>query len=461
MKTIQFLLALPTMLFFLGCQKNRQIDMRKMHNNSVQGPNDSGGGDTCNGKLIESYKVDITMLPEFKNYLEPILEKLISNNESPKPTSPFSFSAEMKNWYILDCKLKDIPSERKGLYIETYQTAIHTAREVFIDSLSYSSMSQQEKAKLLLHEMVMGHYLLKYLSLEQICKMSNSCNDDFIKVSRWKMFRPENYKPLGEEDHQKIRNVTAWLWSQKENLNTDSFLTFLKNNDFDKRFSVASDASENINKEIQIQHDVLVRMFKKYQWAKIFPGFCQFNLVTNLSESICEFSVNSEIRDIKFAENISLKHLSLKVKLTRNSDKKIFEQEFLYPLSGDKQQITLHMSKIGSVVNAAPLGMLANWPNQYGIEAVEGLKSQMLFMFLNVSDLNNPEIYQIFYQTYVWYSIENVFTEKDGVRYKETYGYASIIQNESETLFVENELPFLMNSAFFSGRTFLKSVIAP
>lgn len=461
MKTSQILLMLLTLSFLLGCQKDGQPDTSKVHNNTVQGPSDSGGGDTCNGKLIESYKVDITTLPEFKTYLEPILEKLIVSPEDKKSSSPFGFSAKMKNWYIIDCKLKDIPAERKGLYVETYQTAIHTAREIFIDSSSYNSMAKEEQAKLILHEMVMAHYLLKYLTLEQICKMSNSCNSDFLKVSSWKMFRPEAYKPLNEEDHQKIRNVTAWLWSQKDGLSKENFATLLKNNDFDKRFPISSDLDENNSKEVQIQPEVLVRMFKKYQWTNAFPKFCQFNSVTNTSDSICDTTINSEIKDVKIADNFTLKHLSLKIKIIRNIDKKIFEQEFLYPLAGDKPFITLHMNKIGNVLNAAPFGITGNWPNQYGIELAEGLKSQMLFMFLNVSDLNNPEIYQMFYQTYVWYSFEDIFVERDGARYKDTYGYPSIIQSESEILFVENELPFLFNGGFFSGKTFLRSVLAP
>lgn len=460
MKTSQILLIFLFLPFLIGCQINRQPSTMQDFSSIVQGPSDSGGGDTCNDKLIESYNVDITSLPEFKNYLAPLLEKLSPSNENKKSSSPFEFSAKMKNWYIIDCKLMEIPPERKGLYVETYQTAIHTPREIFIYSGSYNIMADEEKAKLILHEMVMAYYLLKYINLEQICKMLNFCDGDFLKVSGWKMFRPEAYRPLNEEDHQKIRNVTTWLWSQKDNLNKENFSTLLKNNDFDKRFPISSDLGENKSQEIKLQPEVLIRMFKKYKWTNTLPKFCQFNSVSNLRESTCDIIVNSEIRDVKTAENHQLKYLSVKVKLVRKSDKKVFEQEFLYPLFGDKPTVTLHMNKIGNVLNAAPLGLTGNWPTEHGIELNEGLKSKMFFMFLNVSDPNNPEIYKILYQTYVWYSFETVFTERDGVRYKETYGYPSIIPDESETIFVEDELPFLLNG-FFSGRIFLRSVVSP
>jgi hypothetical protein len=118
-------------------------------------PSDGGGGDTCNGKMIESYRVDITALEEYKTYIQPILNKLTVNDEKGE-SSPFDLSANLKNWYLIDCKLQDLPRERKGLYLETYQTAIHTSREIFIDSKSYNKMSPEEKSKLLLHEMIMG-----------------------------------------------------------------------------------------------------------------------------------------------------------------------------------------------------------------------------------------------------------------------------------------------------------------
>jgi len=458
MKPNQLLLILLAMLFLSACQIDRQGNSAPNMNtkNTMQGPSDGGGGDTCNGKMIESYKVDVTSLDEFKEFIQPILSRTTVKQDNKNNGTPFLLTPTLKNWYIIDCKLQDIPKERKGLYLETYQTAIHTSREIFIDSSSYNKMAKEEKAKLLLHEMIMSYYLMKYLSLEDICKMSNTCSGDFTIVSKWKMFKPETYRPLNAEDHQKIRNVTAWLWTQKDALTAENFGNVLKNNDFDKRFEITSDVENTENKEFEIDIQTLLRMFKKYQWTNSFPKYCQFNAETNLSSSNCQTEIISDIRDYSVTDTVKVKQLYLKIKITRNSDQKIFEQEFSYPLTSESQKIKLYMNKIGSFLSAAPFGMTGNWPTQYGVKAVEGLKSQMLFFMLNLSDKENPQIYQMIFQNYVWYSFEDEIVKKDGATYKETCGYTNILNDESENLFVENELPFAFKS-FMQGKTCIKS----
>ena len=115
---------------------------------------------------------------------------------------------------------------------------------------------------------------------------------------------------------------------------------------------------------------------------------------------------------------------------------------------------------MGSMFSAAPLGLIGNWPNQHGVKAEEGLKSQMIFFMLNLSDVENPEIYQMMFQTYVWYSFNDEVVVKDGATYKETYGYPSLLETESENLFIENELPFTYHS-FLQKKVFIKSFLVP
>lgn len=454
-KTALAILMIP---FLSACQKNEQkTPVPSVAGNvTAQGPSDGGGGDTCNGKIIESYKVDIVKLDEFKEFILPILNKIASIQGDKDKKSPFFLTPNLKNWYLIDCKLQDIPKDRKGLYLETYQTAVHTNREIFIDSSSYNKMSKEEKAKLLLHEMIMSYYLVKYLSLDEICKMSNSCSGDFEVIGKWKMFRPEAYRPLNSEDHQKIRNVTAWLWSQGDALSSENFTAILKNNDFDRRFfALGSDASGA--KEIEVDIQTLLRMFKKHQWTHSFPKFCQFAPTTVISSSICQTEITADIKEYEISPKSKMKQLYLKIKVTRESDKKEFEQEFTFPLVSENQKVKLYMSKIGSVLSAAPFAMTGNWPNMLGVKAVEGLKSQMLFFMLNLSNRENPEIYQIMFHTYIWYSFENEIVKRDGSNYIETYGYPALVPEETESLFVENELPFKFNS-FLQTKVFVKSM---
>lgn len=138
----------------------------------------------------------------------------------------------------------------------------------------------------------------------------------------------------------------------------------------------------------------------------------------------------------------SLKALYIKVNILRELDKKEVEQEFFYPLVTEDKKIKLYTSNIGSILKAAPFGLTANWPNMPGTKLEEGMKSQLLYLWISLANLENPEIYQMTYQTQVWYSFEDQIVERDGVKYRETYGYSKILDEETENLFIENELPF-------------------
>lgn len=423
-----------------------------------KGPSDGGGGDTCNGKMIESFRVDIVKQEEFREYILPILKNLghHENDQNKKIQSPLLLTPHLKNWYIIDCKLDEIPKERKGLYMETYQTAIHTEREIFIDATSYHQMKKEEKAKLLLHEMVMSQYLMKYMSLEDFCKRT-SCemSKDLLIASNWKMFRPEPYRPLNTLDHQNIRTVTAWLWSQGEALNPQAFDKIAKQNDFDKR-SLFTFSPEEENKHVLIDNEALVRMFKKYQWSKACPQHCQFDSETGSSSSACETAISAEVKDYLWAPKLTIKALVLNIKITRKSDSKVLEGEFALPLA--QAQMNFYVSQFTPFFRAAPFMLRAHWPDLITVPAKEGLKSQQLFFLLNLDDPNNPEIFQMHYQTYIWYAFEEKIVEREGFKFKETYGYPVLISEETENLFIEKELP--VRSIFFIERKVLISSIA-
>ena len=85
----------------------------------------------------------------------------------------------------------------------------------------------------------------------------------------------------------------------------------------------------------------------------------------------------------------------------------------------------------------------------------------MLFMILDLKDMENPEIYQIIFQTYVWYSIEEKLIEENGLKLKQTIGYPALISGESETLFLENELPFQFNSFLGTKMNLSTAPVAP
>ncbi|MBC7741241.1 MAG: hypothetical protein H7061_03530 [Bdellovibrionaceae bacterium] len=454
MKSKLMIIAITPVLFLVGCQNSSQSTLPAgVTHASSRGPGDGGGGDTCNGKMIESYKVDITTLPEFKKFIAPILVKM---NPSEKDKAPFDFTAKLKTWYLIDCKLKDIPAERKGLFLESYQTAVHTSKEIFIDAKSYRAMVDEEKAKLLLHELIMSFYLIKYMSVKDLCKVSESCSGDYEVVSNWKMFRPETYRPLNSDDHQNIRAVTTWLWENRNSVTGDTFAKIAKQYDFDKRFQKVGHVP---TREIVIEANTLLRMLKRYQWAGQFPQFCQFDPNTVISRSTCQTTVEADIRDYLVDGKAITKQIYLKLKIKRNSDQKEFAADFFYPLPPD-QKIKTGLSTMGNVLNMVTISMLSQWPGYPGVEPKEGLKSKMAMIMLNMADFENPEIYQLVMQSYVWYSFEDEVAVTNGIKMKTTYGYLTTLAEESENLFVENELPFKIQS-FMKSRAFVRSVVIP
>ncbi|MBC7370004.1 MAG: hypothetical protein H7326_00460, partial [Bdellovibrionaceae bacterium] len=439
MKPILFIMSIFSLSLLLGCQNNGQSPATALSatKDTVQGPSDGGGGDTCNGRLIESYRVDITTLPEYQDIVRPILLRLSEKKEGKETASPFMMTPTSKSWYFVDCKLQDIPKERKGLFLETYQMAIHTNREIYVDAAAYGSMAIEEKAKLLIHEMTMSYYLMRYLPLEEILKMSGIAEGGVKTISNSKMFRPLPYRPLNQEDHERIRNVAAWLWDQRTTLTSDSFQKQIILNDFDKRFSSVNTTP---GEKAMVDPKAFVRMFKRYQWGKLFPHFCKFEDETNLSKSDCSVSMESELKDLSNAD-YKLRQLYFKIRIVRAADQKVLEQEFSYPLQNDDTKIGLYKTRIGTWLKTAPFAMTANMPKQN----IEGARSQMALFMLNVEDVENPEIYQILFQTKVWYSFEDEINVIGGVRYKHTYGYSVLLNEESENVYLENELPFAFN----------------
>jgi hypothetical protein len=422
-------------------------------NTGPQGPGDGGGGNICNGRMIESYRVDIATLPEFSEFVQPILDKVTQKKDGKPVSSPFVLTPQSKNWFLIDCALNQVPKEVNGLYFETDQVAVHRTSEIFIDTSIFKTMAKEEKAKLLLHEMIMSYYLMKFLPLSQICKTTNTCSGTYDNVDTWKMFAPKTYRPLNEEDHQKIRAVTAWVWENRATLTPEEFYKVLRNKDFDSRFDYSLGTD---NKDVEVDPASIVRMFKRYQWAKSFPKFCGFDETTSISTSLCETNVIAQIQMIELGGK-PVKAIVLSVKIVREKDKKTFEQTLVVPLT--QETLHLYQARFGQVVNAALFGAFSNWPGLSGPKK-EGDRSYMTLFFLDLRDVKNPELFQIMNAGYVWYAFEDVFVTKEGVKYKETYGYRALAKDDSEMIFTESTLPFLMPFQA-TARDFISSEIVP
>jgi hypothetical protein len=106
------------------------------------------------------------------------------------------------------------------------------------------------------------------LTVKEVCQSSNSCTGDIAKYSQWNIFKPETYHPLNEEDHQRIRNVTAWILENKETITPEKFIDLIQKNNFDKRFASVPKKSSDPAAFVEVDVQQLIRMLKKYQWSK-------------------------------------------------------------------------------------------------------------------------------------------------------------------------------------------------
>ena len=70
--------------------------------------------------------------------------------------------AVARSWYMVPVTLNKLPSERIGVSFPTDQFAVQNLYEVWLDKNLFATMPAQDKATLLVHELVMGVRLLQY-----------------------------------------------------------------------------------------------------------------------------------------------------------------------------------------------------------------------------------------------------------------------------------------------------------
>jgi len=170
-----FALTALTMTIFAACAENRQA----AHNNGQEklGTGDSGGGNLYKGRPIESYRVDITQHPAYKNKIAPIVQTLTDINRGahgkqmshPDLGRMFLSILQKRTWYLIPGTLDTLPRERTGIAIPTDQGALQGPQEIWINSLLFNSMEENEQATLILHEILMGIRILKFASTQAQC----------------------------------------------------------------------------------------------------------------------------------------------------------------------------------------------------------------------------------------------------------------------------------------------------
>lgn len=249
----------------------------------VMGTGDGGGGNALNYKMLESHLINPQELPIVKSRVAPLLKKIFPPSNPEDKGDIFA----LKNWYLAPMKLKSIPKDVLGIDFtpdRLQQVAIQTDRAIWIDSNYFEKMNEEEKARLIVHELLMGVYLTRFYTMSELCMMSHriggtSCDLNSEQVKRMesmRQFQPESKRRLTDSDYEAIRAATAWVFANEKDLAENTFNAYKERIGFaDKRFNYADD-EEGATKLPTLETTVskLVLALKKAQYSGNLEKTC-------------------------------------------------------------------------------------------------------------------------------------------------------------------------------------------
>lgn len=249
--------ALNSVYFLAACQPRKGTQSSDTPTPPVESPapggtgskgtsDQGGGGNLINGKPLDFYKKDITMLPEFIKYIKPIDEKLNDIRDDHQADNGVTYletAAKRKTWYLVPLKLDEIEAARIGTNFKSDQGAYQTEKEIFISELIYKDLDEEHKAQLLLHEIVMAFYLVKYEDGKFYCdafkkvSVRENCLSSFFDMSTKDEFKPAQKKGkfLEPDEYESIRHVTEWLYTQYKTMTMLKFEEKMVEKQFDPR----------------------------------------------------------------------------------------------------------------------------------------------------------------------------------------------------------------------------------
>lgn len=212
---IKPLIMLVWLTIFVGCTYNSQSPrhtspLPTANPQNSQGTVDSGGGNTFNGKTLESYAINIRELPVFKDRVSPLLESRGLLSLSLK--NVFNKIIDQKTWYMIPSELKKLPSEKIASAVGTDQAALQDLKQVWLNQIIFNDMPTQDQSILIIHELLMGLRLLKFdsplsecLAFRSLDEKDSFCHNSYLPELRG---RPSD---LTEIDYAQIRAATKKL----------------------------------------------------------------------------------------------------------------------------------------------------------------------------------------------------------------------------------------------------------
>lgn len=205
----------------------------------ANGTGDSTGGNGINGKPFESYIQDVTTTAEWREWIAPIEAHLDSFASDEESKGALAKAARAQKWFFVPISLNQIPKNRLGVEFfqdPIQQLALQSRKEIWIDDTLYQKASSKDRALLVLHEISMFFYLLKFETFEEICRRAHQDCSHAGEAFDVPRFKPQDKRPLESFDYQNIRQVTAQLFDHYRELKSEKdYKLLLFSNHFDER----------------------------------------------------------------------------------------------------------------------------------------------------------------------------------------------------------------------------------
>lgn len=247
-------------VFLLACQGQRTEVIREVIRDNpgptVQpqytGGTDSGGGNSVSGRPIESYARNIFDETVVKTHIIPLISKL--HEIHPRFASDLIHIGINRTWYILPVELNKIPSSVLGVSFsdsQLEQMALQNLKAIYINSTLFEKSDRDEdRALLILHEMVMGVFLMKYKDALDECysniawmrlysKNHNLYRNERASCAIKNIYSNSSDLPitnlgkkmsLSTEDYDNIRELVVNLWQNLDHISFDELDAWLKQN---------------------------------------------------------------------------------------------------------------------------------------------------------------------------------------------------------------------------------------
>lgn len=238
------------------------------------GGSDRGGGNTINGRPIESYVIDPTTVLAYKNFIQPVLEKIKSEasaeNDSNLRRQALTLQQMLKStltqklWYFVPGPLSHVDNSLLQAAIKTEQGALQSHDRVWVDSNIWSKMaSEEDRARLLLHEMVMN---LKILQFGKATRQEYAANSDCATCSFVNEGEPAHDQEikLTAQDYFEVQKITTALISQFSIMKSVDFINLVKKNNFYYTYDFFRD-------EKNISRDSLREILKSVMLSRYLP----------------------------------------------------------------------------------------------------------------------------------------------------------------------------------------------